>query len=824
MNNLAKGISGLQLSATNGAATASRSPGRPPSNISMSIDSTTPPGTFPPMTVVKLSRSQVTVERFLAEGGSAHVYLVTMVGDAQQRAVLKRIACPDQTSLKELRQEVDVHKCVSGHKNIVRYIDSLIGPLQTGGFEVLILMEYCEGGHLVDFLNTRLDTRLTEDEVLRIFSDVCEAIAHLHERSTPIAHRDIKIENVLISGDGTCKLCDFGSCTTRTILPNTVMATQEIRDLEYEIGKVTTLQYRSPEMCDFYQKKGMCEKVDTWAMGILLFKLCFFTTPFEDGGILAILNAHYTIPKFPLYSSKLISLIQSLLEVDVLKRLNIFQTYAIVCDMRHTVYDLKTPPLPSKADHHLQMDDSSKAANRSSKSINSAGATSGLQTHVNGVIVSGVTPMRRGRPKANTYDSVADAPSPFQSSGDLLSFPPNISASSVSPMAIPIHSSPFDSPKSTQPTSSQHSSGTSVTTAIGTSQGTNNPGHIVSQPFPNDIFSSFSDGFSASRVQFSTSNREYSHSRGHSLNDSHIPPAKSTSYIVGLEGRDPFTPISQSQQPTVQQESSFWNRHSRHIPPMPPGTLPSESSILRSTSNLHSRPISWGGPMTSSHSYQQHSNDAFSTSPLSVPIAGASPSVTYAASSRPSSTGEWPALMYSDNNSPPIEQHHLSMQPGNSAPQRQMPNVSLSQLASMPSFHMIKPLSASAQQAFSPLTTSFIPTDSEWNNPSLVPQPPAKPPRANRMSIQNLNQSQLLDHLPDTLESSGALEWPISSPAPSFEHARDLSVSTTSKPSSIDMFGQPAMTPLLPATPSWQPLVPTPITSDPKRQSLSDRQ
>ncbi|RKO84296.1 kinase-like domain-containing protein, partial [Blyttiomyces helicus] len=220
-------------------------------------------------------------------------------------------------------------KQLNGHKNIVTYMDSSIATLRHGGFEVFILMEYCTGGHLVEFLNTRLTSRLTEPEILTIFSDICEAVAHMHYHSPPIIHRDIKVENVLISTSPssspspfapaslasvegalpTYKLCDFGSATTRIVPSSAPMSAREILAMEEEIGRFTTLQYRAPEICDLYQKKGISEKIDIWALGILLFKLCFFTTPFEDSGKLAIINVRYTMPTYPAYSKSLLGLI-----------------------------------------------------------------------------------------------------------------------------------------------------------------------------------------------------------------------------------------------------------------------------------------------------------------------------------------------------------------------------------------------------------------------------------------------------------------------------------------------------------------------------------
>ena len=58
--------------------------------------------------------------------------------------------------------------------------------------------------------------RLTEPEILKIFGDVAEGVATMHYLKPPLLHRDLKVENVLISkpsssGTPTYKLCDFGS-------------------------------------------------------------------------------------------------------------------------------------------------------------------------------------------------------------------------------------------------------------------------------------------------------------------------------------------------------------------------------------------------------------------------------------------------------------------------------------------------------------------------------------------------------------------------------------------------------------------------------------
>ncbi|KAI9028522.1 kinase-like domain-containing protein [Hyaloraphidium curvatum] len=249
-----------------------------------------------------------------SQGSFAHVYLAETV--TGERVVLKRIVVPEEEALVTIMREIQVMKDVSFCDKIVQYIDASIEAMPSGGFEALLLMEYCPGGPVVDLMNTRLQTRFTEEEVLRIFGDACEAVASLHYQSPPLLHRDIKVENILVSAFGTYKLCDFGSATSETVAENAALNSRLVGEIEEDIERNTTLQYRAPEMIDLYQRLGLNEKVDIWALGILLYKLCFFGTPFDDGNKLAILNCRYQIPSQPTYSPDLVQLIRMVLHLD----------------------------------------------------------------------------------------------------------------------------------------------------------------------------------------------------------------------------------------------------------------------------------------------------------------------------------------------------------------------------------------------------------------------------------------------------------------------------------------------------------------------------
>uniref|UniRef100_A0A8C0DLK7 AP2-associated protein kinase 1 n=1 Tax=Balaenoptera musculus TaxID=9771 RepID=A0A8C0DLK7_BALMU len=248
--------------------------------------------------VFGIGRQQVTVDEVLAEGGFAIVFLVRTSNG--MKCALKRMF---------VNNEHDLQRDLSGHKNIVGYIDSSINNVSSGDvWEVLILMDFCRGGQVVNLMNQRLQTGFTENEVLQIF---CK---------TPIIHRDLKVENILLHDRGHYVLCDFGSATNKFQNPQT----EGVNAVEDEIKKYTTLSYRAPEMVNLYSGKIITTKADIWALGCLLYKLCYFTLPFGESQV-AICDGNFTIPDNSRYSQDMHCLIRYMLEPDPDKRPDIYQ-------------------------------------------------------------------------------------------------------------------------------------------------------------------------------------------------------------------------------------------------------------------------------------------------------------------------------------------------------------------------------------------------------------------------------------------------------------------------------------------------------------------
>ncbi|KAK9476187.1 hypothetical protein V1514DRAFT_337689 [Lipomyces japonicus] len=446
-----------------------------------------PPGTYLPGTPLTVGSHNVIVERYLSEGGFAHVYVVRLstIINGTDLAVLKRVAVPDRENLGILRVEVDTMKRLKGHRNIVTYIDSHASHLKTGGYEVFLLMEYCSGGGLIDFMNTRLQNRFTESEILKIFSDVTEGVACMHYLDPPLLHRDLKVENVLISSTGHFKICDFGS-SSGIINPGTTA--QECRIIEDDIQRHTTMQYRSPEMVDVYRGLPIDEKSDIWALGVFLYKLCYYITPFEEQGQMAILHSLFKFPPHPQYSNRIKRLIKAMLQETPRDRPNIYLVVKETCSMRGVEIPIRNKYSYNAAEDSRRMPppQSFKQANSSSSLVN---VIKYEQSTVQRQTIPNIKPMRRGRlpPPGSAEPAIPtkQPPSPVSYRTDSKTlYPERISSQTNQP--YPAYGS-YEQHSQSSPdvSSSSHDqpsvSTTSTTTVLGRSL---SKGHLH-QPQPN---------------------------------------------------------------------------------------------------------------------------------------------------------------------------------------------------------------------------------------------------------------------------------------------------------------------------------------------------
>lgn len=295
---------------------------------------------LPEGTALTVGTHQVTVQKFLLAGGFSQIYRVAMDPPEYGSAVgcLKQVIVNDKTGLATLRKEVDVMKTLRDARCVVRYFDSNAERLADGTYQVLVLMELCPNKSLLEYMNARIRTKLGEGEILDIMRDICVALYEMHRRQ--LVHRDIKIENVLIGQTagggheaqlGQFKLADFGLVARPTPVPSDPLLLLQLgHDLLYQ----TTPQYRAPEMVDLYRGIAIDQRADMWALGCFLYKLCYYTTPFEAQGDVAILHGAYGFPPAPPYSGDLKNLIVIMLQENASYRPNIVQLLMLLARMR----------------------------------------------------------------------------------------------------------------------------------------------------------------------------------------------------------------------------------------------------------------------------------------------------------------------------------------------------------------------------------------------------------------------------------------------------------------------------------------------------------
>jgi eukaryotic-like serine/threonine-protein kinase len=139
----------------------------------------------------------------LGRGGMGAVYLAERAdGEFEKRVALKLVKRGMDTDeiLRRFRFE---RRILAGleHPNIARLYDG--GASEDG--RPYLVMELVQGDRITDYCDQR---RLDIDERLGLFRAVCAAVQHAHQNL--VVHRDIKPSNILVTGDGTPKLLDFG--------------------------------------------------------------------------------------------------------------------------------------------------------------------------------------------------------------------------------------------------------------------------------------------------------------------------------------------------------------------------------------------------------------------------------------------------------------------------------------------------------------------------------------------------------------------------------------------------------------------------------------
>ena len=188
----------------------------------------------------------------------------------------------------------------------------------------LLLMERVHGPSLYDIV---VDGALCEDKARHYFGHIVDAIAYMHKNN--FAHRDLKLENIVITNDDKPKICDFGLATN-------------IMNYEGTVGCQTnncgTQIYMAPEVFDTNYDGA---KADMWSLGVVLYSMCAGCFPFDATDTNTLKHMiKFQAPVYPdHFSPTLVELLADLLQKDPRDRPDVedlFEHYSWMDNFRPT--------------------------------------------------------------------------------------------------------------------------------------------------------------------------------------------------------------------------------------------------------------------------------------------------------------------------------------------------------------------------------------------------------------------------------------------------------------------------------------------------------
>ncbi|NXA26162.1 NEK3 kinase, partial [Ibidorhyncha struthersii] len=198
------------------------------------------------------------VLKVLGEGSFGRALLVHH-RISNQKYAMKEIRLPMSSSDVENSRKEAILLAKMKHPNIVAYEESF----EADG-HLYIVMEYCDGGDLMQKIKHQGGNLFPEDTILHWFVQMCLGVKHIHDKR--VLHRDIKSKNVFLTQSGKVKLGDFGSAR---LLAHPV---------SYACTYVGTPYYVPPEI---WESMPYNNKSDIWSLGCILYELCTLRHPFQ---------------------------------------------------------------------------------------------------------------------------------------------------------------------------------------------------------------------------------------------------------------------------------------------------------------------------------------------------------------------------------------------------------------------------------------------------------------------------------------------------------------------------------------------------------------
>ncbi len=218
------------------------------------------------------------IEELLGKGGMSVVYLARH--ELTDQAVAVKILPPDLASQKELKARfIEEARTLARleHPNIV----VLHNFIEEEG-HLFLIMQYAEGEPFDTIIEK--EGRVEVGEVIEVGMEVLRALEYAHEQN--VIHRDIKPSNIIIRGDGSVKVMDFGLAK--------FIGSTKLTQTGLTMG---TVRYMSPEQV---RGKQVDHRTDLYSLGITLYEALTGRTPFNGETHFDIMQQHLTATPMPI--------------------------------------------------------------------------------------------------------------------------------------------------------------------------------------------------------------------------------------------------------------------------------------------------------------------------------------------------------------------------------------------------------------------------------------------------------------------------------------------------------------------------------------------
>jgi serine/threonine protein kinase/tetratricopeptide (TPR) repeat protein len=207
--------------------------------------------------------------RKIGEGGMGEVWLAEQTKPIQRQVAVKIIKAGMDTREVVARFHAERQAlALMEHPSIAQVFDA--GA--TGQGRPYFAMEYVKGVPITEYCDKH---RLTNQERLKLFQQLCDGVQHAHLKA--VIHRDLKPNNVLVTevdGKPLPKIIDFGIAkATAQRLTEMTMFT--------EMGQIIgTPEYMSPEQADL-SGEDVDTRTDVYSLGVILYELLVGVLPFD---------------------------------------------------------------------------------------------------------------------------------------------------------------------------------------------------------------------------------------------------------------------------------------------------------------------------------------------------------------------------------------------------------------------------------------------------------------------------------------------------------------------------------------------------------------